>query len=245
MMLGDDALSRLAPAHAWVPDWSDVLERAGSRPSARLVTRRRLILALAAFAAVLLPLAALGAANDWWFLNSGDPPAPTKSPVIVKEGEWDGHAWQLIAYPSGTDGICVSVTPKGASREGVGAAMGCARIARTSDTKGSRAMTITYLMSGSKELPPYIVGPVIDGVSTVEIRFRDGEVLHIPTFAGPEPLEHVRFYAAQLPAHTRPSLNTTVEFPQWLAGLAANGEVVACLAPATAKDGVSPLTDCR
>ena len=32
--------------------------------------RRRLILAFAVLAAVSVPLAAFGAANDWWFLNN-------------------------------------------------------------------------------------------------------------------------------------------------------------------------------
>lgn len=248
MTFSDEALDRLAPAHAWAPDWPDVLERAGEQRSTRVVTRRRLILVVAVLAAVLLPLAALGAANDWWFLKAGSAPMPTKSPTVVKEGEWDGHRWQLIAYPTGTDGLCVSMTPKGSEREGSGAAMGCgpfAGVARTSETKASPDITITFLMGASSDdLPGYIAGAVIEQAATVEIRFGNGEVLRVPTFAGPEPLEHIRFYAAQLPASIRPS-PTTPGIPKWVAGLDANEYVVACLAPLTAKDGVSSLTNCR
>jgi hypothetical protein len=70
-----------------------------SDDSLRLLTKRRLMLALALFAAALVSLAALGAANDGWlFQNHGSTPASAPNPV--KAGEWSGHPWQLIAYPS-------------------------------------------------------------------------------------------------------------------------------------------------
>jgi hypothetical protein len=249
MVFGDEVLDRLAPAHGWVADWSDVLERAGVRHSAGLVTKRRVLLALVVLAAVLVPLAAIGAENDWWFLRFGGTPAPTSAPVIVKEGEWGGHPWQLIAYPSTTDGLCVSITPKDARVDGTGGAMGCgpfAGISRTPETKSSPDMTITFLSGGaSADLPAYIVGPVIAKATTVEIRFGNGEVLRVPTFAGPESLGHVRFYAMQLPAGVKDTPGTFLTSLKSVAGLDADGEVVACLAPLTAKDGISDLADCR
>jgi hypothetical protein len=199
-----------------------------------------MVIALAVLAAVLVPLAALAAANNWWFLTLGGP-TPTNAPVVVKEGVWDGHPWQLIAYPSTTDGLCVSVTPKNSTGEG--AAMGCgtfAGIARTPETKASPDMTITYLSGGaSNELPAYIAGPVIENASAVEIRFADGNVMRVPTFTAPEPLSHIRFYATPISAADQST------FLKWVAGLDANGNVVACLAPLTAKDGISLLSDCR
>ena len=62
-------------------------------------TGAALIQAFAVLAAVSVPLAAFGAANDWWFLNNRGAPLPTTAPQVVKEGEWDGQPWQLIAYP--------------------------------------------------------------------------------------------------------------------------------------------------
>jgi hypothetical protein len=249
MTFGDEALDRLAPLHGWVTDWPDVLERAGSRRSARLFTKRRLVLALVVLAAVLVPLAAVGAANDWWFLRFGAAPPPTKAPVVVKEGEWRGHPWQLVAYPSTTDGLCFSITPMGSARGGAGGAMSCgpfAGVSRTADTKASPDMTITFMSGGaSPELPAYIAGPVIEEAAAVEIRFGNGEVTRVPTFAGPESLGHVRFYAAQLPANVHDSPHTFLTFLKSVAGLDANGEVVACLAPQTAKAGISDLADCR
>lgn len=248
MNFNDEVLERLAPAQGWVSDWSDILERAGERRSARLLTKRRLIMVVAVLAAVLVPLAAFGSANEWWFLRFGSP-APTKEPFIVKEGEWDGHAWQLIAYPSTTDGLCFGMTPKGSNADGEGGAMACAPIAgvaRTAQTKASPDMSITYLAgSGTEEGPPYIVGPVIAKASTVEIRFGRGDVLRVPTFAGVEPLQNLRFYAAQLPSGLRANPTAVSTLIKWVAGLDADGNVVACLAPQTAVDGISRLSDCR
>ena len=59
-----------------------------------------------------------------------------RAPVVVKEGVWSGHPWELIAYPSTTDGLCLAVAPKGAQARGDGAAMSCAPqigVARTPD----------------------------------------------------------------------------------------------------------------
>jgi hypothetical protein len=159
---------------------------AGTWP--RLLTKRRVILALALLAGALVPLAALGGASDWWFLQDGGP-TPVSAPDVVKEGEWSGHRWQLIAYRSTGVGLCVSVTPVGSDSGGSGGAMGCAPFAgvpRTVETRGSSEMTITFLIgAASSELPAYIAGPMIDKASTVEIHFGTGEVLRLPSNAGP------------------------------------------------------------
>lgn len=73
-------------------------------------------------------------------------------------------------------------------------------VARTSESNASPEMTITFLAGATTEqLPAHIVGAVIEEASVVEVRFPGGDVLRVPTFAGPEPLQHIRFYAAQLP----------------------------------------------
>jgi hypothetical protein len=250
MTFNDDPLDRLAPALTWVSDWDDVLQRGGESHRPRVLTRRRLIVAFAVLLAVLVPLAALGAANDWWFLSGSGMPRAVSAPVVVKEGDWSGHPWQLVSYRSSTDGICWAIDPTG-SVKGEGAAMACAPfvgIARTQVTEPSPGMTITYLSgSASDQLPAYIAGPVIEAAQQVEIHFGNGDVLRLPTFAAPESLGPVRFYATELPtgvAPTRPGPGQT-QAVQKLAGLDANGNVVACLVPQTAVSGVSPLSDCR
>ncbi len=213
----------------------DVMERAVEGRSVH--HRRRLILAFAVLAAVSVPLAAFGAANDWWFLKSGAAPVPATAPQVMKEGEWDGQPWQLIAYPSASHGLCFSITPKDSGATGEGGAASC--------VGASPELTITALVGGgSAKLPAYIAGPVIAEASVVVVRLPDGTVVRVPTFAGREPLQHVRFYAAQLPANITPS-NVTRVFPTRVAGLDASGNVVACLAPRTEKDGISALSDCR
>ena len=49
-------------------------------------------------------LANAGQANGT-FLKSGGAPEPTAAPQVVRSGQWDGQAWQLIAYPNGAHAI--------------------------------------------------------------------------------------------------------------------------------------------
>jgi hypothetical protein len=254
MTFSSDPLDRLVAAHPWVADWDDVLHRAGQpahgahRPAARILNRRRLVLVAIAVVAVLIPLGAFGAAHDWWFLGSGSP-VPVSTPTVVKEGEWSGHPWQLVAYPSNTDGLCFTIIPGGSKATGTGAGMDCAPfvgVARTAHTKASPDMTITWVSgSGFGGFPAYIAGPVINSAEQVEIKFVNGDVLRALTFAAPDPLAAVRFYATQLPAAVAHSHVPGQPLVETIAGLDANGNVVACLAPTTAVDGASPLSDCR
>lgn len=259
----DSILEQLVQDGSWRPEWQEVVARAGVARGGRVfrgVARRgrvfrkkRLIVALAVAAAVLIPLTAVASVNDWWFFRLPDAETPTSAPVVVKTGVWDGHPWQLVAFPSTTDGLCVSMVPGSSpSASSFGAAMGCgpfAGVSRTVQSKASPDMSITFL-SGSpgKVLPGYILGPVIEQATTVEIKFGDGTTIRTPTFAGPPPLEHVRFYAVQLHgAALVPTLRapTRGEPLEWVAGLDGRGRVVACLDPATATDGISPLSACR
>lgn len=249
----ESVLEQLVADATWQPDWQEVLARAGAAPAHRLLTRRRVTVSVAVAAAVIIPLAALAAANDWWFFRTPGSPTPTIAPVIVKTGVWDGHHWQLVAYPSETDGLCVSMIPGAGTDSSYGAAMGCATlkgVPRTAQTKpAAQDMTITYLSgSPTSVLPAYIVGPVVEDAARVAIRLSDGTTIRTPTFGAPPPLQHVRFYAVQLPDSQGGSPRTTPPFHatplQWIAGLDQSGHVVACLAPATATNGISPLSAC-
>jgi hypothetical protein len=247
-------LEQLVAGAAWRPDWPEALARAGESKAPQRRLRRRLILALVVAVAILAPFAARAAANDWWFFKTPGSPTPTSEPVVVKIGEWDGQPWRLVAYPSTTDGLCVSMIPDDGDNNSYGAAMGCgtfAGVARTTATKAGPDMSITFLSgSATKVLPAYIVGPVIEQATMVEVRFANGETLRTPTFAAPHPLDHVRFYATPLPKDQLPTTRGSWSPPrvaplQWLAGLDENEHVVACLAPSSASNGVSPLSACR
>jgi hypothetical protein len=251
----EQVLDRLAPMHDWEPDWSDVLERARKRDERRLTRipkRGKLALVLAAVVVVLVPLAALAATNDWWLFEFGGAPQAGGTAVIVREDVWSGHAWQLVAYPSTTDGLCfamASLTSQGAAE---GKVLSCAPfvgIPRTADSKHSPDMTITYFVSqADSSLPAYIVGPVIGTASSVEVRFRDGTSLRTPTFAAPPSLGGIRFYATPLPDNVFPPPGEQPPFfgfVRSVAGLDGEGRVVACLAPEIANDGISPLKACE
>jgi predicted nicotinamide N-methyase len=75
MTTPEAALHRLVSSSVWQPNWSDVLTRAGEVPAKqpRLV-RRRLVLTAALVAAIVAPLTALSAANDWWFFKVAGAP---------------------------------------------------------------------------------------------------------------------------------------------------------------------------
>jgi len=238
----DVTLDQLGSDAGWSPDWENVLVRAGTVTVSRARFGRRVVVALVVLAAALIPIAALAATQGWWFLRFGAP-QPTHAPVVVKTGAWSGRAWRLIAYPSSTDGLCFTITTATSSVTNPVGAMGCAPVvgvARTASTKGSPDMPITYLSSSARpELPPYIAGPVIETAAIVAIRLADGRTLTTPTFAAPAPLDHVRFYATRFPS------NVADQVPVWLAGLDSAGTVVACLVPATAHEGISPLDACR
>src|SRR5918995_5229909 len=156
----------------------DVMERAVEGRSVH--HRRRLIFVFALLAAALVPLAAIGAANDWWFLKNGSAPAPTSAPQVVKEGKWDGQPWQLMAYPSASNGLCFSITPKGSGATGEGGAASCGPF--VGFESGASPEPITALVGGgSAKLPAYIAGLVIDEASVVEVRFPDGNVMRVAT----------------------------------------------------------------
>jgi hypothetical protein len=241
----DSVLKQLVAAATWQPDWQAVLVRAGILQRRRLLTRRRLVVAVVVAVAVIVPLTAAAAARDWWFFRTPGSPTQTSSPVVVKTGIWEGHRWKLVAYPSETDGLCVSMIP-GSGDSSFGAAMGCGPVegvARTAQTKpGADGMKITYLAgSATSVLPAYIVGPVIESAATVAIRLSDGITIDTPTFTAPFPLDHVRFYIVQLPGKAAVHLSTF----DWVAGLDQSGRVVACLARTSSTNGISPLSACH
>lgn len=254
----DELLNELAPAHGWSEAWPDVLRRAGEhvrarpqdRPS-RMQRRRLLLTALVAVTVVTAPLVAVAASNDWWFLNHPDPlSAPAKTPLVVKEGRWDGKGWDLVAYPNTQNGLCWGITPTATRDTGTGGALGCGSIVGFPSNGRNPAMSITFLSgSASPELPAYVAGPVVSAAAKVVIHFATGTVT-AETFAAPKGLGDLRFYAAQVPDNINPARPPTPGQPfapaiSWLAGYDTDGMIVACLDPQTAKDGISPLTACR
>ena len=239
----EDVLDRLAPRAQFAHDWGDVLERAGVQ-EARAVgpawRRRKWLLLAAIVAAVVVPIAAATVAvtdwSGWWPSSPHDQFRPASEPVVVQTGSWDGRRWQLVAYrelhTSTIDTYCFSVMPYGSSLTARPARAGCGGIPTRPADAPTRYAGILYGATESPGLPYWAAGPVVDTAVKVELHFRDGDVLRLPTYAAPESLGHVRFYATPIPEVPQSSGQSPVK----VVGLDENGAVVACVAvdPASA-----------
>jgi hypothetical protein len=262
MTSASEALERLSPeslpTSAWQPDWRDVLARAGAEALVRgSAGRRRLrwrhvMLIAATVTAVVVPLVAL-AENDWWFLKLKGIPRPVSTPVVVAEGSWSGHPWQLVAYQSYTEGTCWTLTFNDVPRSGWGGVR-CGSTVGVGPLNGAFAgtiPTIAYAMGGSFDgsFPSWIAGPVVRSAATVVIRWRNGAVVQTSTVSAKSLGEigwfrPVNFYAVPLPDNVvQPS--GWADLPQSLTGLDARGRVVACLVVFADHHGWSPLSECE
>jgi hypothetical protein len=219
----EDALDALAPKQEFDLDWQDVLGRANRvreapAHSARRRLRKRWLIALAVAIAVVTPLSAVGAVEEWWFFRSIRPPAST--PEVLRTGTWAGVSWELVGYRTADEGLCYTVIRAGSPRaSGAGTVTGCGGSPeghqRGSDGQGG----IGFFRGSVEGLPGYIVGPVIEGSQNVSVRLSNGETITTPTFEVSESLGAVDFYAAHVPA------DATVAM---LTARAADGQVVAC-----------------
>ena len=244
----DDLLDAAAPADDWAPSWGDVLDRS-VRPAEARPRRGVLIVALAVVlaAAAVVPLIAVGASNSWWFLkHSVGADRPTRVPVIVKEGRFGENRWKLVAFPA-ADGLCWSLTFTASAASGGGAGLACGPVTGFPSAHGNPQMPITYLASAG--WPGWITGPVIPKAVIVRVQYARGTI-QTSTFAAPSALGTLRFYAAEVPHRlTSTAPPTTGGRPpqplRWLAGYDAQGRIVACLDPAEAIDGISPMSACR
>jgi hypothetical protein len=239
----ENILNDLAPRQGFAHDWSDVLERAGVREagaSGPAWRRRKWLLLAAVVAAVLVPVAAatVAATNHWWLFRADHGLHPVTEPVVVQTGTWDGKRWQLVASRFAgngiDDGYCFSVMPYGSPPAvSSGGGGGCGGfIARPADAPDGPA-GINYGSAESRGLPYWAAGPVVDTAVEVEIHFRNGDVLRVPTYAVPESFGDVRFYVTPIPEVPESS----GQWPVKVVGLEKNDAVVACAAldPASAR----------
>lgn len=238
----EDVLDRLAPRGQFAHDWRDVLERAGVHEAGAMDParqRRKWLLLAAVVAAVVVPLAAatVAATNDWWIFRADHGVHAVTEPIVIQTGTWDGKRWQLVASRFAgngvDDGYCFSVMPYGSPPAISGrAGGGCGGfIARPADAPAGPA-GINFGSAEARGLPYWAAGPVVDTAVQVELRFRDGDILRLPTYGAPETFGHVRFYATPIPEVPESS----GQWPVKIVGLDNNDAVVACAAldPASA-----------
>lgn len=258
-----DELSPDVPAAG--PGWEDVLTRAdvlaaaatnGSPPAptrmGSLARRpwtgtKRLLVAAAVLAAILIPLGALATVNGWW---SGTP-RPLNKPVVVTRGSWEGHPWNLAAYVSAAR-ICWSINFEDSPRGGTALGGGCGSIVGIRPPGAGLAIPTVDWRAGATSIrsyPKWIAGPVVETARLVVIHFRNGTELRVPATGAVQWknvgwYRPVRFFAAQLPAeinfiHVPESLDS-------ITGLDAQGNIVACyvFAYVSPSGGGPPLAAC-
>jgi hypothetical protein len=241
-----DPLDVLAPAIWWEPDWSDILQRAGEpvpRKRRPLVTRRRVVIALAVLVAVLIPLTAVGAQQQWWFLAGS--PEPASSPVVIMGGTWAGHPWHVVAYRSRTEGLCDGIVEDVTRISN--AELGCGPFQGISDSHRSLFggdPTITATTGAATDLPVHVFGAVVGEARTITMVLETGETLHAATVAAPSSLGDIRFYALRLPASAGPPAKQGYLWQpiDKLTAYDERGNVVACSIPY--ETHATPLSDC-
>ncbi|MGA9761153.1 MAG: hypothetical protein WBQ14_01860 [Gaiellaceae bacterium] len=179
------------------PDWANVLHRAGLREQWHLkLSRRRLLIALAAIlVAVLVSALAVSAENDWWFLR-GTKATPTGGVVVVATGTWEGHGWTLTAYRTNFnpgEEVCLALTPEespGPRRR----QFFCGMIPVPSEpfSFGGAGM--------GSDFPNYVLAPVPGEATNARIELTDGETIEAKTIPAPAELGlPIRFLATPLP----------------------------------------------
>jgi hypothetical protein len=251
----DSFLDELAPGEEWVASWDDVLARATFTPTRNgsrtpLSRRRVAVLAVAVVAIALIPLIAVAATNGWWFLRHPSPEmTPSKTPVVVKNGEFGGRQWELVAYPA-PDGLCWSLTFTADAEKGSGAGLSCGPVVGFPSQHSNSEMTVTYLAtSGDKSSPAWVIGPVSPAATTVKIRIGTTTIT-TEAFKAPASLGNLGFYATQIPSSVvlpfRPAPGKQPQpFVTWVAGYDSHGNVVACLNTRIMdQTGTSPISAC-
>jgi hypothetical protein len=242
-----EMLKTLAPAQEELPAWEEILARAGidsAAPTRRPLWKRSWVIALAVLVAVLVPLAAVGSEENWWFLDNGSPkpglPKPISAIVEVKRGSWSGHDWRLAAYRAlvrrygvgvGAAGLCYMVridVDTGSTGRGRCGPIPPQLPGVSSESSAPDSISFiegAYDANATADKTDYVFGMVPGNVTEVDIHFKHGRAINAPTFAAPEALgAPVRFFGVELSEYR---LFSSISK---LVGLDGQGEIVACTA---------------
>ena len=165
-------------------------------------------------------LAASQGGNSFHVYNRGDNAHVGEFKIIAGNGIDDGYCFSVMPYGS----------PPAVSSGGGGGCGGF--IARPADAPDGPA-GINFGSAESRGLPYWAAGPVVDTAVEVDIHFRNGDVLRVPTYAVPESFGDVRFYVTPIPEVPESS----GQWPVKVVGLDKNDAAVACAAldPASAR----------
>jgi hypothetical protein len=214
-------LNQALPFEFDAPDWELILTESRNPPARRLPgrNRRKLVLLVAlVLLAVLIPLSALGVANDWWFISVGGNPFGSNGKVTtVTSGRSEGGAWALVAFMTNEGGLCFSITPlpptgspgsdstAAEAESSSGGIAGCSGIrAHEGGTWQPMVSFATgYTTTSSGKTTTIVGGPTDSSVAEVDVVEFNGKIVTTRTIPAPSELGvRARFFVVVLPPST-------------------------------------------
>ena|ERR1035437_1918221 len=193
------------------PDWELILAESRSLPTRRTPrrNRRKLVLLVAlVLIAVLVPLSALGMANNWWFFSvHGNPLGSTGNVITVASGRSEGAPWSLVAFME-EGRLCYSITPYppgGSESETWEASANCSSVRAH---EGGTWRPLVGFTSGatttsSGKTAMVIGGPTDSSVAEVDVLEFNGKKVTTQTISAPSELGvRARFFVMALPPST-------------------------------------------
>lgn len=193
-------------------DWQRVIDDAGAVASVTYppifrLAYRRYVKVVAAIALLVLTIAipALAVTRQWIFSDHG--PIRTSRDFTVTSGTTEGFAWNLLAFTSSNDGLCLAIATS--SNKSIGGGCG-AEVSGESvtpeSTNQNSSQSVGYVITSLPETTSEIVyGPVAEGVAIVTIRLESGKEVSPRIIAAPAGLDTtISFYAASLQSSEEP-----------------------------------------
>jgi len=211
-------LDQALPYEFDAPGWEQVLTESRNSAARQLPgrNRRKLVLLVAlVLLAVLVPLSALGMANNWWFLSAPGHFTPIGNVVTVASGRIDGAPWAVVAFMTEKGGLCDSITPfpptgspsseSTAAQSQSGGGAGCSGI--RAHEGGTWRPMVSFgtgsITTRSGKSTMIVEGPTDSSVAEVDLVESDGKIVTTQTIPAPRELGvRVRFFVVVLPPST-------------------------------------------
>lgn len=176
--------------------WESILEEAGVHQTGPIRQRLLSVLALAAIAAAVI-VGVAAAVDGRWFLRPNTP-KPTTAVDSVTGGTVSDTQWQLKAFISDSEGLCVVIDTGDNGGESCGLSVKGGPLSKSG---GSTNDLVGYAAAG---LPgtgsAVIAGPAAANVDHVTVVLNTGRAFDAPTVPAPAAMHStIRFYAVAVP----------------------------------------------
>jgi len=204
-------LDQALPHEFDAPAWELILAESRSPSPRRLprLTRKKLVLLVAlVLLAVLVPLSALGVANDWWIFDmGGNSFGPTGNVITIASVRVESAPWDLIAFETKATGLCFSIAAHGpgSNKTTWQAMLSCSGAHGLSGPTWQPVVSFfSSSVTNKSGATVYIVGgPTDRRVAEVDVVDSDGEAVTTRTIPAPRELGlPIRFFLTKLPPST-------------------------------------------